>query len=43
MRKIEDIRYSEQENGILDIFLPTQEDFDVIIWFHGGGFFRYIC
>ena len=38
MRKIEDIRYSEQESSFLDVLLPDQENFDVIIWFYGGGY-----
>ena len=36
MQIIENIRYAENENNFLDIILPEVEEFDLMIWFHGG-------
>ena len=38
MRIIRDVRYNNLENSFVDLFLPQQDSFDLMIWFHGGGF-----
>lgn len=37
MKIINDIKYSEYEECLLDIYLPNSESFSVFIYFHGGG------
>ena len=37
MKKIVDVKYGEFEPNYLDLYLPEQEKFDLVIWFHGGG------
>ncbi len=37
MRVIKDVRYSSLYPVNLDIYLPDAEEFDVFIYFHGGG------
>lgn len=37
MRIKEDVRYGGLENDFLDIYYPECDEYDVLIWFHGGG------
>ena len=39
MRTYMDIAYVDNasEMQLLDIYLPDQDGFDTVIWFHGGG------
>ncbi len=37
MKKVENVVYSKEKNLSLDILLPDRNEFDVVIWFHGGG------
>jgi acetyl esterase/lipase len=37
MKKLSDLHYTEYEECKLDIYLPDNENFDTIIYFHGGG------
>lgn len=37
MRVISDIAYGEHPDHRLDLYLPEQEEFDLFIYFHGGG------
>lgn len=37
MRKIEDIAYGKLPEQMLNLYLPDSGEFDVIVWFHGGG------
>ena len=37
MRKIENIKYSDFEETVLDIYLPESRKFSTFIYFHGGG------
>lgn len=34
---IKDIKYGEKENNLLDVYLPSNSNFQTIIYFHGGG------
>ena len=38
MRKISDIAYGDAERQKLDFYLPDSDSFDMIVYFHGGGF-----
>ena len=38
MRTISDLKYNDKEYGFYDLYLPEEDTFDLIIWFHGGGF-----
>lgn len=38
MKLVNDIRYSDYPECILDIYLPECNEFSVFIYFHGGGF-----
>ena len=38
MRKISDIAYGEAERQKLDLYLPDGDSFDLMVYFHGGGF-----
>ena len=38
MKKVENIKYSDCDDCILDIYLPQTDVFSVLIYFHGGGF-----
>ena len=37
MREILDVSYGSKPSQKLDWYLPDTEEFDVILWFHGGG------
>lgn len=37
MKLIENIKYSEYEQNLLDIYLPDAREFPVFVYFHGGG------
>lgn len=37
MRICEDIKYGPGETDFLDIYYPDAEEYDILIWFHGGG------
>lgn len=37
MRTIQDERYASKPCQLLDWYLPDENGFDTIIWFHGGG------
>lgn len=37
MKKIADISYGTHPMQMLDIYLPEKEEFDVFVYFHGGG------
>ena len=37
MRQILDVPYGKKPVQLLDWYLPDEEGFDLIIWFHGGG------
>ena len=37
MRTILDERYASKPCQLLDWYLPDENGFDTIIWFHGGG------
>ncbi len=37
MRVFRDIAYGPCEMQKLNIYLPEQEEFDVVVWYHGGG------
>ncbi len=37
MRVVEDIKYGSGKNDFLDIYYPDTEEFDILVWFHGGG------
>lgn len=37
MRVLEDVKYGSGENDYLDIYYPDTEEFDILVWFHGGG------
>jgi len=37
MREILDVFYGSKPVQLLDWYLPDEEDFDLIVWFHGGG------
>ena len=37
MRILEDIKYGSEEQHLLDCYYPETKEFDVLIWFHGGG------
>ena len=37
MRIIKDIAYNGYTECKLDMYLPEQDSFETIIWFHGGG------
>ncbi len=38
MKLISDISYGKHPANVLDLYLPEQEEFDLLIYFHGGGF-----
>ena len=40
MKSIKDIIYDEKNNLTLDVNLPEEDEFDVFIYFHGGGLER---
>ena len=42
MREIKDIDYGGENNPLqmFDIFLPDEDNFDTLIYFHGGGLER---
>ena len=35
MRTISDLKYNDKEYGFYDLYLPEEDTFDLIIWFHG--------
>jgi len=37
MKEILDLQYSNYENTLVDIYLPETENFQTIVYFHGGG------
>lgn len=37
MKKILDQHYGPEETDLYDLYLPENESFDLLIWFHGGG------
>ena len=37
MRRIENVVYAKEKALSLDFLLPDRDEFDVVIWFHGGG------
>lgn len=37
MRLMADLPYAARENACYDLFLPDEESFDLLVWFHGGG------
>lgn len=37
MRIIEDVKYGDLENDFLDIYYPECDEYDVLLWFHGGS------
>lgn len=37
MRVEENIKYGSGENDFLDIYYPDTQEFDILVWFHGGG------
>lgn len=37
MRVIEDVKYGSGKQDYIDIYYPDSEEFDVLVWFHGGG------
>lgn len=37
MKTLPNIQYGNHEKQLLDIYVPSQDGFDTIIWFHGGG------
>lgn len=37
MKILENIRYSEQSEACLDVYLPEKNSFPVFVYFHGGG------
>lgn len=37
MRVVEDVRYGSGEKDFLDIYYPDAEEYDVLVWIHGGG------
>ena len=37
MRIIKDVIYKSEDSCKLDIYLPSQDGFGTIVWFHGGG------
>lgn len=37
MQVKENIKYGSGENDFLDIYYPDTDEFDVLVWFHGGG------
>lgn len=37
MRRLDNIAYSRYKDCVLDLYLPEQESFDVVVFFHGGG------
>ena len=37
MRVEENVKYGSGESDFLDIYYPEIDEFDVLIWFHGGG------
>lgn len=37
MRVIENVRYGNEKDNFLDIYYPDSEEFDVLVWIHGGG------
>lgn len=37
MKKISDIKYGGHEMQMLDVYLPENDEFDVFVYFHGGG------
>ena len=39
MKTILDICYSEEHGQCLDIYLPEQQEFNVVLYFHGGGLY----
>ena len=39
MKTILDVCYSQEHKQYLDIYLPEQEEFNVVLYFHGGGLY----
>ncbi len=37
MRCFENLKYAQYEPCLLDMLVPDSDEFDVIVWFHGGG------
>ena len=37
MRIFEDLKYAPGEQAFLDLHLPEQDGFDLLVWFHGGS------
>lgn len=37
MKQVFDMSYGTKENQLLDWYLPEKENFDTVVWFHGGG------
>ena len=37
MKKLYDIRYGEQKENLLDIYIPDKNNFKTVVWIHGGG------
>ena len=37
MKEILNLQYSSYENTLVDIYLPEKDDFETVIYFHGGG------
>lgn len=37
MRTFFDLKYSNTESALIDLYLPDSDNFDLVIWFHGGG------
>lgn len=37
MRTFKDVSYAEHKDCLVDIFLPDEDEFTVMVYFHGGG------
>ena len=37
MKKLYDIKYGEQKENLLDIYIPDKNNFKTVVWIHGGG------
>ena len=37
MRTYQNIAYGKLPEQLVDLYLPDSQEFDLLVWFHGGG------